>query len=72
MSKQNKTGLASVYVAWAHGYHGRLRPSYDSVANHYGELTLEQVNTLEGMIRRYLGKCRKANVEKLAAQEQTP
>ena len=64
MTKKKETGLVSVYVKWAIGYHGTLRPSYDSAANYEGELTLHQVNALEGMIRRYLGKCRKANESK--------
>ena len=59
MKKQQKTGRVNVYVIYSEGFFDRLRPSYDSAANAIGELTLKEVNTLQSLIDRYIGRCHK-------------
>jgi len=52
-----KTGLASVYIRHSRGFHGSLRPAYDSAADSKAEMTEAEVSTLRSMINRYMAKC---------------
>lgn len=60
MAKRKKeTGLCQVYIRHSEGFHGRLRPAYDSASDALGEMTDSEVSTLRAIINRYVAKCHK-------------
>jgi len=59
MKSHTQTGRVNVYISFAAGHYSKLRPSHDSAADAIGELTEVEVNTLRGMIHRYIDGCHK-------------
>lgn len=60
---KKQTGLAQVYIRHETGFHGRLRPCYDSAPDAQAELTDKQLRTLRSMISRYMERCQPRHAE---------
>lgn len=61
INKLKRTGRVSVYIKWCEDFHAKLRPSYDSAPDAYGELTNDQLRTLVRRVHKYLFECAEKN-----------
>ena len=59
--KKTETGLASVYIRHTLGFHGNLRPAYDSAADAQAELTDRQASQLRSLIAKFMQRCKVKN-----------